>query len=99
MPLRGLLILPMNWHDGRSMGLFLAADLPEHEVSPAHQTIFEQLAIMTCMAVENELLAKSEQVARQASETLRVANKALTLELSLDTVLETLLDYMSWVYL
>jgi putative nucleotidyltransferase with HDIG domain len=95
--LRGLCVLPLTWRDGRGMGLFLIADLPGGEVSQANQAQMVQLAMLTCMAIENEILGRAEQIARQAAETLRVANLALTQELNLDAVLETLLDYMSWV--
>jgi len=46
---------------------------------------------------DNERLVRAEQQSRQIAETLRVANLALTQNLHLDDVLETLLDYLSWL--
>jgi PAS domain S-box-containing protein len=54
------------------------------------QSMADQLAI----AIENAQLFEAEQYARQTAETLRSANLALTQTIDLDTVLETLLDYL-----
>jgi len=46
-------------------------------------------------AIRNTRLFEAERLAHQTAETLRAANLALTRLLDLDTVLKTLLDYLS----
>jgi signal transduction histidine kinase len=54
-----------------------------------------QLAQIAAVAVENARLFAAEQHALHIAETLRAANIALTQLFNLDTVLETLLDYLA----
>lgn len=59
------------------------------------QQLFETLANQAAVALENLRLIEVERQAHQTAELLRAAGLALTQTLNLDTILQTLLDYLN----
>jgi len=73
--------------------LNMGADVPG-AFTPEHISIAREVADHLAVAIQNARLYEAEQRARWTAEILRAANLALTQTLDLDTVLETLLDYL-----
>jgi PAS domain S-box-containing protein len=73
--------------------LNMGSDIP-CAFTPEHISIAREVADHLAVAIQNARLYEAEQHARWTAEILRAANLALTQTLDLDTVLETLLDYL-----
>lgn len=94
---QGWLGVPLLRNDGQLLGVLQLGGRVEGEFSEADEALLLHLGHLLALAAENARLARAEQHARQVAETLRVANLALTQNLELDAVLETLLDYLGWI--
>ncbi|MBA3531636.1 MAG: GAF domain-containing protein [Ardenticatenales bacterium] len=95
--LPGWLAVPLTRQDGQNSGFLQVSGKEGGAFTPQDEAILYQLAQMLSLAAENTRLVRSEQNARQVAETLRVASLALTQNLDLGDVLETLLDYLGWI--
>ena len=101
--MRGSIVLPgwmgapLRRRSGEPLGFLQVADKEFGEFDTEDEALLVQITQLVSMAIENTLLVRAEQNARQVAETLRVANLALTQNLELDSVLETLLDYLGWI--
>ncbi len=73
--------------------LSLEADQPR-AFAPEHVAIAREVADQIAVAIRQTRLYAAEQRARRLAETLRAANLALTQTLDLDTILDTLLEYL-----
>jgi PAS domain S-box-containing protein len=63
-------------------------------LAPEQMSIAREVADSMAVAIQQARLWEAEQQAHQVSKTLHAANVALTQTLHLETVLETLLDYL-----
>jgi PAS domain S-box-containing protein len=78
---------------GQALGLIgVARDITERR--RAEEALRRQNEHLAALAAENARLLQETQQAREIAETLRAANVALTQSLDLETILETLLDYL-----
>jgi signal transduction histidine kinase len=77
------------------VGTFNLESVAANQYTPADQEFLQALATQATVALENAYLFKAERQARQLAETQRADNLALSQSLDLDTVLNTLLDYLS----
>jgi signal transduction histidine kinase/CheY-like chemotaxis protein len=73
--------------------LSLGADQPR-AFAPDHVAIAREVANEIAVAIRQARLYAAEQRARRLAETLRAANLAQTQTLDLDTILDTLLEYL-----
>jgi PAS domain S-box-containing protein len=73
--------------------LNMGVDIPG-AFTPDHVAVVREVADHLAVAIQSARLYEAEQHARWTAEILRAANLALTQTLDLDTVLETLLDYL-----
>src|SRR4029450_10307856 len=73
--------------------LSLGADRP-HVFDSGHVAIACEVASQIALAIRQTRLYAAEQRARRLAETLSAANLALTQTLDLDTILDTLLEYL-----
>ncbi len=96
-PVHGWLAAPLHRGDGQCLGYIQVVGKESADFDGADSVMLAQLARVASLVIENQRLNHAEQQARQAAETLRVASLALTQELNLDDVLDTLLDYLSWI--
>lgn len=80
---------------GEVIGILTVDNRRVDAYSEADAVLAQAFANQAAIAIENARLYKEERRARQMAETLRAANQALTQSLNLDTVLATLLDFLS----
>jgi signal transduction histidine kinase len=73
--------------------LSLGAEQPR-AFAPDHVAIAREVANEIAVAIRQARLYAAEQQARRLAETLRAANLAQTRTLDLDTILDTLLEYL-----
>jgi len=91
--LRSYIIVPLAAQHEFIGALTLGADRPG-AFDEEDLAIIRGVAGPLAIAIQNARLYEAEQRARRTAETLRAANMALTQTLDMDTVLETLLDYV-----
>ena len=70
----------------------VARDITERR--KAEEALRRQNEYLTALVAENARLLSETEHAKEIAETLRAANVALTQSLDLETILETLLDYL-----
>jgi len=71
-----------------------AHDQLEQRIQERTVALEEAVQALQSEVVERQRAYEAEQYARQIAETLRAASQALTRTISMDTVLDTLLDYL-----
>lgn len=79
----------------RVLGSLSAINPQTGNFSVTDQQLFETLANQAAVALENLRLIEVERQAHQTAELLRAAGLALTQTLDLDTILQTLLEYLN----
>ena len=79
---------------GKVIGILTVDNRQAAAYSEADANLAQAFANQAATVIENARLYEVEQRARQTAETLRSANLALTQSLDLDTILETLLDFL-----
>lgn len=89
-----MLNVPIKIGD-RVLGSLSAINSQTGNFSLTDQQLFETLANQAAVALENLRLIEVERQAHQTAELLRAAGLALTQTLDLDTILQTLLDYLN----
>lgn len=89
-----LIHVPLIAQEGLIGSLNLEAFHPD-TFTPEQLDIVCEVADSLAVALQAARLFEAERRARQLAETLHAANLALTRTLNLDTVLETLLDYLA----
>ncbi len=89
----GIIGLPLRSGD-QIYGVMNVAFHHSHAFDENDLRILELLADQAAIALQNARLFTAERQHRQQAETLRAAATALAQTLDLDTVLETLLDYL-----
>jgi PAS domain S-box-containing protein len=92
--IRSFMSIPLIVRDHLIGALSLSMDHPA-TVAPEDVDIACEVADILAVAIQQAQLFEAEQQARRIAETLRTANLALTQSLDLDTILETLLDYLA----
>ncbi len=95
-PFRAVISAPLIWQ-GQVTGVIHVHNAEMRHFQPEDLDLLTLFANQAAIVVENTRLFEAERRARQTAETLRAANLALTRTLDLDAVLETLLDYLSWI--
>jgi signal transduction histidine kinase len=85
--------VPLVAHD-RVIGMLTLDSSQLAYFTPDHAQLTAAFADQVAIALENARLFEAEHQAHQLAEILRTANLALTRTLELETVLETLLDYL-----
>jgi len=93
----GWLAAPLRRSDGQCLGYLQLVAGGLQDFTPADAALLTAYVAAAALLIENQWLNRSEQHARQAAETLRVASLALTQQLELEDVLQVLLDYLSWI--
>jgi len=80
---------------GRVIGMYSLDKAEPNFFNDEHRQLAEAVAANAAAAIHNARLFRDTQDARATAEILRSANMALTQGLALDTVLETLFDYLA----
>ncbi|RMG98709.1 MAG: GAF domain-containing protein [Chloroflexi bacterium] len=91
---RGWIGVPLIVRD-EVIGVLTIDNRQPNAYSQTDAELAQAFANHAATALENARLYASEQEARLTSETLRAANQALTQTLDLESILETLLDYLA----
>ncbi len=92
--LTGVLTAPIKWQ-GRVIGIIsIVCEGEKRRFTEADMKLLEMFANHAAIAIEKARLIEREQQARRVAEVMRLASEALTRSLDLDTVLETLVDYL-----
>lgn len=91
--IRGWLGVPLLYGE-RLIGMLTLDKFEENFYTPEHARVAQAFAAQAAVAIENARLFDETNRAREITETLRAANIALTQTLDLDTIFETLLDYL-----
>ncbi len=90
---RSYVTVPLMAAEDLLGALSLGADRP-HMFDSGHVAIACEVASQIALAIRQTRLYAAEQRARRLAETLSAANLALTQTLDLDTILDTLLEYL-----
>ncbi len=90
---RGWMGVPLLFGE-RLIGMLTLDKFEENFYTPEHARLAQAFAAQAATAIENARLFDETNRAREITETLRAANIALTQTLDLDTIFETLLDYL-----
>jgi PAS domain S-box-containing protein len=91
---RSLAAVPLRLH-GQVIGVLEAVHSQPAAFDTDHLQLLEASANWTAIAISNARLYEAERQARQATETLRAANVALSQTLELEIVLDSLLRYLT----
>ena len=91
---RSLMVAPIKSHE-ENIGTITVQSVAPHAFSADDERLLMILGTQAALAIKNARLFSAEQQARYIAETLRAANVALTKTLDLDSVLTTLLEYIS----
>ena len=90
---RGWMGVPLLYGE-RLIGMLTLDKFEENFYTPELAGVAQAFAAQAAVAIENARLFDETNRAREITETLRAANIALTQTLDLDTIFETLLDYL-----
>lgn len=91
---RSLVVVPLRLQ-GQVIGVLEAVHRQTNVFDSEHLQLLEAAANWTAIAISNARLYEAERQARQATETLRAANIALSQTLELGIVLDSLLHYLA----
>ncbi|MBI4786905.1 MAG: GAF domain-containing sensor histidine kinase [Chloroflexi bacterium] len=90
---KGYLCVPLL-AEGRLQGVIDLFSRTPARFKPSQVDFFKAMGQVIGVAIQNARLYQAEQYSRRIAESLRGASLALTQTLDLDTVLNTLLDYV-----
>lgn len=90
---RGWMGVPLLFGE-RLIGMLTLDKFEADFYRPEHARLAQAFGAQAATAIENARLFDETNRAREITETLRAANIALTQTLDLDTIFETLLDYL-----